>query len=70
MFCVDSSSRSSYLNDFIRCGYFLRRWWIVIDFCRLFIPRSDLRLKFQDYCDSMDLFRNWLLWLERVFMTC
>jgi hypothetical protein len=68
MLCVDGSSRSSYLKDFIFHGCFLRRWWIVIDFYCLLIPRTGLRLKFQDHCESVDSVCNWLFWLERAFM--
>ena len=67
MLCVDGSSLSSYLKDFILHVCFLRHWWTVINFYCLFIPRSRLRLKFQDHCEYGDLVRNWLFWLERVF---
>jgi hypothetical protein len=69
MLRVDGSNRSSYLKDFIHRGRFLYGWWAMIDLCRLFIPRSGLRLKFQDHYDSVDSVRNWLLWLKRVFRT-
>jgi len=68
MLRVDGSSRSSYLKYFIRYGCFLHRWWTVVDLFRLFIPWFGLRLKFQDRCDFVDSVRNWLFWLERVFM--
>jgi len=70
MLRVDGSSRSSCLIDFIHRGWFLHRWWTMIDLCRLFIPWFGLRPKFQDHCDFVDSVRNWLFWLERAFMTC
>jgi len=70
MLCVDGSRCSSYLKDYIHYGCFLHCWWTMIDLCRLFIPWSGLRLKFQDHCDFLDSVRNWMLWLERAFMAC
>jgi len=68
MLCVDGSSRSSYQKYCIYRGCFLHRWWTVVNFCRLFIPWSGLRLKFQEHCNFVDSVPNWLFWLERTFM--